>query len=139
MSTLSLADHLALVATDLALVGHPIVAGLVAVVGKLESELVSLREENAEQWRSLGRPSGNSGQPPSQNGPSAPPRPRSRHRSRGRTRWQVAVEQVDVRVEHRPVPPTLAVTEHQAHAVGGLGCETRTRAAFPADAAAATT
>ena len=85
MSAPSLADRLALVAADPALVGYPVVAGLVAVVGELESELVSLREENAELRRQLGRHSGNSGQPPSQDGPSAPPRPRSRRRSRGRT------------------------------------------------------
>ncbi|MYC61958.1 MAG: IS66 family transposase [Caldilineaceae bacterium SB0661_bin_34] len=114
MSAPSLADRLALVAADPALVGHPVVAGLVAVVGELECELVSLREENAELRRQLGRHSGNSGQPPSQDGPSAPPRRRRRRRSRGRkpggqpghagrTRRPVAAAQVDVRVEHWPV------------------------------------
>ena len=154
MSSPSLADRLALAAADPAPVGHPVVAGLVTVVGELERELVSLREENAELRRQLGRHSGNRGQPPSQDGPTAPPRPRRRRRLRGRqpggqpghagtTRRQVAVAQVDVRVEHWPArcggcgtdlprvnagsparrqmhdlppPPPLAVTEHRAHA-----------------------
>ena len=64
MSAPSLADRLALVAADLALVGYPVVAGLVAVVGELENELVSLREANAELRRQLRQHSGNRGQPP---------------------------------------------------------------------------
>ena len=41
-------------------------------------------KELAELHRQLGRHSGNSGQPPSQDGPQAPPRTRSRCRSKGR-------------------------------------------------------
>ena len=85
-----LSDHLALVAAD-PVVGHPVVAGLVATVGELgkrlgalEAENTSLREENADLRRQLGRHSGNSGQPPSQDGPSVPPRTRSQRRSQGR-------------------------------------------------------
>ena len=88
MSAPSLSDSLALVAADPALAGHPAVVGLLAAV---EHELVSLRarvaaqdEELADLRRQLGRHSGNSGQPPSQDGPAAPPRTRSRRRSQGR-------------------------------------------------------
>ena len=53
MSVPSLADRLALVAADSVLVGHPVVAELVAAVETLEGELASLREENAERQRQL--------------------------------------------------------------------------------------
>ena len=113
MSVPSLSDRLALATADPVLAGPPVVAVVGERLGALEAELVSLREENAELRRPLGRHSGNSGQPPSQDGPSAPPRRRSRHRSRvrrpggqpghaGRTRRQVAAEQVAVHVEHWP-------------------------------------
>ena len=99
------------------LVGRPVVAGLLTAV---ERELVSLRarvaaqdEELADLRRQLGRHSGNSGQPPSQDGPQAPPRTRSRRRSQGRrpggqpghagtTRRQVATEQANRPVNHWP-------------------------------------
>ena len=84
MSAPSCSDRVAHLAADPALVGHPVVAGLVVAVEALERELAELREENAELRRQLQRHSGNSGQPPSQDGPAAPPRPRSRRRSRGR-------------------------------------------------------
>ena len=118
MSAPSPSDRLALVAADPVLAGHPVVAGLVAVVGELverqgvlEAEVASLQEANADLRRQLNRHSGNSGQPPSQDGPSAPPRPRRRRRSRGRrpggqpghagtTRLQAA--RVDVREDHWP-------------------------------------
>ena len=113
MSTPSLSEHLALVAADPSLVGHPVVAGLVVSVETLARELAELREENAELRRQLGRHSGNSGQPPSQDGPAAPPRSRRPRRSRGRqpggqpghagtTRRQVAASQVDHQVDHWP-------------------------------------
>ena len=113
MSTPSLSEHLALVAADPSLVGHPVVAGLVVSVETLARELAELREENAELRRQLGRHSGNSGQPPSQDGPAAPPRTRRQRRSQGRapggqpghagtTRRQVAAAQVDRPVDHWP-------------------------------------
>ena len=61
MSAPSLSEHLVLVASAPALVGHPVVAGLAAAMEALARELAELREENA-----VGRHSGNSGQPPSQ-------------------------------------------------------------------------
>ena len=58
MSVPSLVDRLVLVAADPTLAGHLVVVGLVAVVGELETELVSLqaqfaevREENVELRR----------------------------------------------------------------------------------------
>ena len=120
MSAPSLSDRVARLTADPALVGHPVVAGLVAAVQALESELTELRarvaaqdEELAELRRQLNRHSGNSGQPPSQDGPSAPPRARRRPRSSSRrpggqpghagtTRRQVAAPQVDVPVDHGP-------------------------------------
>ena len=80
MSTPSLSEQLALVAADPVLAGHPVVV----LVGELVEQLAALREENADLRRQLGRHSGNSGQPPSQDGPSVPPRTRSRRRSQGR-------------------------------------------------------
>ncbi len=132
MSAPSLSEHLALVAADPSLVGHPVVAGLVVSVEALARELAELREENAELRRQLGRHSGNSGQPPSQDGPSAPPRTRRQRRSQGRapggqpghagtTRRQVAAAQVDRPVDHWPARCR--------------GCRVHTRAAFPADVA----
>ncbi len=105
----SLADRVARLSTDPVLAGHPVVA----VVGELVDRLGVLEAENAELRRQLGRHSGNSGQPPSQDGPAAPPRTRSRRRSRGRkpggqpghagtTRRPVAAAQVDVHVDHWP-------------------------------------
>ena len=81
MSAPSLSAHLALVAADPALIGHPVVAGLVVSVEALARELAALREEHADLRRQLGRYSGNSGQPPSQDGLAAPPRTRNRRRS----------------------------------------------------------
>ena len=114
MSAPSLPEQLALVAADPVLAGHPVVAGLTAAVGALveqlgaqATELTALREQVADLQRQLGRHSGNSGQPPSQDGP--------------------AVRQV----HDLPEPPPLFVMEHRAHAVGCPGCGTRTRAAFP--------
>ena len=116
MSAPSFSDRLALVAADPVLAGHPVVAGLVAAVDVLETELAALRvrvaaqdEEIADLRRPLGRHSGNSGQPPSQDGPPAPPRPRSLHRSRGRKPGgraghagtpRMQSEQVDVHEDH---------------------------------------
>ena len=120
MSAPSFSDRVAQLAADPVLVGHPVVAGLVVVVAALESELAALRarvaaqdEELAELRRQLDRHSGNSGQPPSQDGPQTPPRTRSRRRSRGRrvggqpghagtTRHPVAADRVDVAVAHWP-------------------------------------
>ena len=118
MSAPSLSDRLALVAADPALVGHPVVAGLVVAVDALETELAELRarvaaqdEELADLRRQLGRHSGNSGQPPSQDGPQAPPRTRRRRRSQGRQpggqpghagRTRHRSEQVDVHEDHWP-------------------------------------
>ncbi len=120
MSAPSFSDRVAQLAADPALVGHPVVAGLVVAVEALESELAALRarvaaqdEELAEMRRQLDRHSGNSGQPPSQDGPQAPPRTRSQRRSRGRraggqpghagtTRHPVAADRVDVAVDHWP-------------------------------------
>ena len=87
MSAPSLADRLALVAADPVLAGHPVVAlvgELVERLGVQATELAALREQVADLQRQLGRHSGNSGQPPSQDGPAAPPRPRSQRRSQGR-------------------------------------------------------
>ena len=120
MSAPSFSDRVAQLAADPALVGHPVVAGLVVAVESLESEQAALRarvaaqdEELAELRRQLDRHSGNSGPPPSQDGPQAPPRTRSRRRSRGRrtggqpghagtTRHPVAADRVDVAVDHWP-------------------------------------
>ena len=77
MSALSCSDRVAQLAADPALVGHPVVA-----VEALERELAVSREENAELRRQLPRHRGNSGRPPSQDGPAA---------------------QVDVRVDHWPM------------------------------------
>ena len=109
MSAPSLADRVALLSADPVWAGHPVVA----VVGELVDRLGMLEAENAELRRQLGRHSGNSGQPPSQDGPSAPPRTRRRRRSRGRkpggqpghagtTRRPVAAAPVDVPVDHWP-------------------------------------
>ena len=117
MSAPSLSEQPALVAADPALAGQ---------VTAMEAELTALREQVAELQRQLGRHSGNSGQPPSQDGPQAPPRTRSRRRSQGckpggqpghagRTRLQS--QRVD---DHRDHWPTRCG-----------GCGTRTRAAFP--------
>ena len=86
MSAPSLSDHLALVAAEPALAGHPVVAELVVAVDQLAIELASLREENAERRRQLARPSGNSGQPG----------------HAGTTRVPVTPAQVAVGVEHWP-------------------------------------
>ncbi len=142
-------------------------AGLAAAVGELgerlgaqEAENRALREEIADLRRQLNRHSGNSGQPPSQDGPSAPARRGRRRRSRGRkpggqpghagrTRhWSercdgcgAALSRLEAgapacrQVHDLPAPPPLDVTEHRAHAVRCPGCGTRTRAAFPAGVA----
>ena len=111
MSAPSLPEQLALVAADPVLAGHPAVAGLVAAVDRLTAELSSLREENADLRRQLGRHSGNSGQPPSQDGPQAPPRTRSRRRSQGRQpggqpghagRTRMQAEPIDDHKDHWP-------------------------------------
>ena len=108
MSTPSLPEQLALVAADPVLAGHPVVAGLVTAV---EAELSSLREQVADLQRQLGRHSGNSGQPPSQDGPAAPPRTRSRRRSQGRRpggqpghagRTRLQAERADDHKDHWP-------------------------------------
>ncbi|MCY4519975.1 MAG: hypothetical protein OXC13_04255, partial [Caldilineaceae bacterium] len=87
MSAPSLSDPLALVAADPALAGHPVVAGLVVAVdaelATLRTQLAELQEAIVDLRRQRDRHRGNSGQPPSQDGPSAPPRTRSRRRSRG--------------------------------------------------------
>ena len=83
----SLSEQPALVAADPALAGHPVVAlvgELVERLGVLEAELTARDEEIADLRRQLGRHSGNRGQPPSQDGPQAPPRTRSQRRSQGR-------------------------------------------------------
>ena len=124
MSAPTLSARVAHLAADPVLAGHPIVAvvgKLVARLGVLEQELVlrdariaSQDEELADLRRQLGRHSGNSGQPPSQDGPQAPPRTRSRRRSQGRrpggqpghagtTRRQVAAKQAHRHVDHWPV------------------------------------
>lgn len=48
MSAPPLVDRLVLVAADPTLAGHPVVVGLVAVVGELETEMVSLQAQFAE-------------------------------------------------------------------------------------------
>ena len=108
MSAPSLPEQPALVAADPVLAGHPVVAGLVTAV---EAELAALREQVADLQRQLGRHSGNSGQPPSQDGPQAPPRTRSRRRSQGRKpggqpghagRTRLQAEQIDDHKDHWP-------------------------------------
>ena len=81
MSALSLSERLAPRGRRSALVGHPVVVGLVVAVEVLENELVSLREKNAELRRQLARHSGNCHQQTLQNGPAAPTRPCSQRRS----------------------------------------------------------
>ena len=115
MSAPSLTEQLALVAADPALAGHPVVSGLVTAVGErlgtLEAELTALREQVADLQRQLGRHSGNSGQPPSQDGPQAPPRTRSQRRSQGRRpggqpghagRTRLQSERIDAHKDHWP-------------------------------------
>ena len=115
MSAPSLPEQLALVAADPALAGHPVVSGLVTAVGErlgtLEAELTALREQVADLQRQLGRHSGNSGQPPSQDGPQAPPRTRSQRRSQGRRpggqpghagRTRLQSERIDAHEDHWP-------------------------------------
>ena len=141
------------------LLPRPVVAGLVVTVEALEHELAELREENADLRRQLARHSGNRDQPPSQDGPAAPPRTRNQRRSQDRrpghagTTRRPVVAHVDVHVDHwparcygcgaalpradagSPAPPPLEVTEHRAQAGCGPGSRTRTREAFPADVA----
>ena len=66
-------------AADPSLAGHPVVAGLLTAVERelidrlrvLEARVAAQDEELADLRRQLGRHSGNSGQPPSQDGPAA--------------------------------------------------------------------
>ena len=136
MSALPLSDRLALVAADPVLAGHPVVAGLVAVVGELvarqgalEAENAELREENADLRRQLGRHSGNSGQP----GNAGRTRRRSERVDVHEDHWPVRCDAgapACRQVHDLPAPPPLVVTEHRAQAVRCPGCRTRTRAAF---------
>ena len=114
MSAPSLSEQLALVAADPVLAGHPVVAlvgQLAERLGALEVELRARDEEIADLRRQLGRHSGNSGQPPSQDGPSAPARRGRRCRSRGRKpggqpghagRTRHRSERVDIHEDHWP-------------------------------------
>ena len=140
MSAPSLPEQLALVAADPVLAGHPVVAlvgELVERLGVLEAELTARDEEIADLRRQLGRHSGNSGQPPSQDGPAAPPRTRSRRRSQGRQpggqpghagRTRMQAEQVDDHEDHWPtrcggcgaVLPRVAVGEPAVRQVHDL-------------------
>ena len=111
MSAPSLSDQLALVAADPTLAGHPVVAGLVVAVdaelATLRTQLAALQEEIVDLRRQRDRHSGNSGQPPSQDGPAAPPRTRSRRRSRGRKPGvhvvDAGVQAVDLRRQQYPM------------------------------------
>ena len=107
MSAPSLSDRVARLSADPVLAGHPVVA----VVGELVERLGVLEAENAELRRQLNRHSGNSGQPPSQDGPQAPPRACRRRRSRGRKpggqpghagRTRLQSDRVDAPVDHWP-------------------------------------
>ena len=114
MSAPSLPEQLALVAAAPVLAGHPVVAlvgQLVERLGLLEAELTARDEEIADLRRQLGRHSGNRGQPPSQDGPAVPPRPRSQRRSQGRKpggqpghagRTRLQAERVDDHKDHWP-------------------------------------
>ena len=85
---------------------------LVVQLGQMQDENARLREENRELRRQLDRHSGNSGQPPSQDGPRhRPRRPRRRAQGRarggqpghpGRTRRAVPAALVDQVAEHWP-------------------------------------
>ena len=141
MSPPSLSEHLALVAAEPALAGHPVVAGLVVAVDQLATELAALREENADLRRQLNRHSGNSGQPRRRARVAADGRgdgargasramragPEIRwHRHRSMPMWTTG--QRTAVTATRPCPGQLWAPRPGARCTT---CRPRTRAAFP--------
>ena len=94
-------------AADPSLAGHPVVAGLLTAVERelvdrlrvLEARVAAQDEELADRRRQLGRHSGNSGQPPSQDGPAAA-RAGGQPGHADTTRAQVTPAQVAVGIEY---------------------------------------
>ena len=118
LSAPSLAERVAQVRADAAVTGGSGTASLWALLDELattldrqQTEMVQLRAQNRDLRRQFDRHSGNSSQPPSQDGPQHRPRRRRRPQDRprggqpghpGRTLRAVPTARVDQVVDHWP-------------------------------------